>query len=134
VVSIKKHRAGSDSHGNLWKKDGSVVDVEPDVAAELLAIPDGGFEQVSDDEVPDSPVVPDSNAPGGTPVHHPAGNEPGAGAVLLIDPDQAEGELGGPPSEPGEPTVPNPDGDPGAGAGDEPPAAPKQARRRAAGA
>ncbi|MFI2078468.1 hypothetical protein [Streptomyces triculaminicus] len=45
---IRKERAGSDSHGHTWPKDGAVVEVEDaGQAAALLAIPDGGFSEVT---------------------------------------------------------------------------------------
>ena len=47
---VRKARAGSDSHGNLWAKDGAVVEVPGEVAAALLAIPDGGFSLVTEPE------------------------------------------------------------------------------------
>ncbi|MFE5868811.1 hypothetical protein ACFQ6V_09175 [Streptomyces roseifaciens] len=47
---IRKERAGSDSHGHTWLKDGSVVEVEdPEQVAALMAIPDGGFSEVTPD-------------------------------------------------------------------------------------
>ena len=85
MVNISKRRAGSDSHGNEWERDGAVVDVAPEVAAELLAIPDGGFDLAPDEEEPPPPVVSvDTNRPGGTPVHHPAGSEPDAGDITQV--------------------------------------------------
>jgi hypothetical protein len=44
---IRKERAGSDSFGNHWPKDGSVVEVEPEQVGPLLAIVDGGFSEVT---------------------------------------------------------------------------------------
>lgn len=47
---IRKDKAGSDSKGNTWDKDGAVVEVEEDHARDLLAIPHGGFTDVTDDK------------------------------------------------------------------------------------
>ncbi|MGW2936074.1 hypothetical protein ACWDA7_30450 [Streptomyces sp. NPDC001156] len=44
---IRKERAGSDSFGNHWPEDGSVVEVEPEHVGPLLAIADGGFSEVT---------------------------------------------------------------------------------------
>lgn len=79
MVQVMKRRAGSDSHGNVWESDGAVVDVDPEVAAELVMIPDGGFEVVSDAQLPDPPASHDNGVPGGAAVINIAGNEPGAG-------------------------------------------------------
>ena len=55
---IRKRSAGDasypDGSGDEWPTDGDVVDVTPDHAALLLAIPDGGFT-----EVDPGPVVED---------------------------------------------------------------------------
>lgn len=40
---IRKVQAGSDSFGNVWKKDGDVVDVPHEQAQALLLIEDGQF-------------------------------------------------------------------------------------------
>ena len=42
-MRIRKAKAGSDSYGHTWAKDGAVVDVPQEQAWTLLAIPDGGF-------------------------------------------------------------------------------------------
>jgi hypothetical protein len=49
-MKIRKLRAGTDSFGNTWENDDDVIDVDPEQAAHLLAIPDGGFELVEDHE------------------------------------------------------------------------------------
>jgi len=40
---IRKAQAGSDSFGNTWDSDGSVVEVPHEQAEQLLAIDDAGF-------------------------------------------------------------------------------------------
>lgn len=47
-VQVKKAKAGSDSFGHVWDKDGAVVTMPHEEAASLLAIPDGGFTLVND--------------------------------------------------------------------------------------
>lgn len=45
---IRKERAGNDSFGNSWPKDGAVVEVvDGEQVAALMAIPDGGFSEVT---------------------------------------------------------------------------------------
>ncbi|MFF7020285.1 hypothetical protein ACFY97_04620 [Streptomyces klenkii] len=45
---IRKTQAGSDSYGHTWPEDGAVVEVDdPGQVAALLAIPDGGFSEVT---------------------------------------------------------------------------------------
>ncbi|MGK5728927.1 hypothetical protein [Streptomyces sp. URMC 124] len=45
---IRKELAGSDSHGHTWAEDGAVVEIEdPEQVAALVAIPDGGFSEVT---------------------------------------------------------------------------------------
>lgn len=67
MTRIRKERAGSDSFGNTWPEDGAVVDVDPEQVASLLAIPDGGFSEVTpqtkqdeepDDSGPQTPTEP----------------------------------------------------------------------------
>lgn len=48
MALIRKNHAGSDSFGHHWGKDGAVVEIDdPDQIAALLAIPDGGFAEVT---------------------------------------------------------------------------------------
>ena len=49
-VHIRKELAGHASSGYTWTEDGAVVPVEPEHAAELLRIPDGGFTAVDPDD------------------------------------------------------------------------------------
>lgn len=56
---IKKDQAGSDSHGHTWPEDGAVVEVAPEHAQALLAIPDGGFSEVAPPTREMSEVAPD---------------------------------------------------------------------------
>lgn len=53
IVPLRKARAGSDSYGHVWPKDGAVVDVDYGEAMVLLAIPDGGFTVAADKRQPD---------------------------------------------------------------------------------
>ncbi|MEV4438515.1 hypothetical protein AB0K09_05750 [Streptomyces sp. NPDC049577] len=51
---IRKAQAGSDSHGHTWPEDGAVVDIDDsEQVAALLAIPDGGFTEVTPSRRPD---------------------------------------------------------------------------------
>lgn len=59
MLNVSKARAGSSSLGYTWGTDGAVVEVPDDVAAELVAIPDGGFAIVPD-QVIESEVAPDN--------------------------------------------------------------------------
>ena len=43
LVPVRKAQAGSDSAGNVWPEDGSVIDVDYEHALLLVKIPDGGF-------------------------------------------------------------------------------------------
>jgi hypothetical protein len=55
---IRKERAGSDSHGHVWPEDSAVVEIDdPEQIASLMAIPDGGFSEVTPaaDEAPEDP-------------------------------------------------------------------------------
>ena len=46
MIPLRKEHAGSCSFGYIWPKDGAVVEVEPDHAVALLAIPDGDYTAV----------------------------------------------------------------------------------------
>lgn len=46
MAFVKKDRAGSDSFGNVWDKDGDVVETDDKHAELLVRIPDGGFTKV----------------------------------------------------------------------------------------
>lgn len=46
VPLIRKHMAGS-CPGHTWESDGAVLEVDDALAAELLAIPGGGFSEVA---------------------------------------------------------------------------------------
>lgn len=70
MLHVSKARAGSSSLGFTWDADGAVVEVPDEVAAELVAIPDGGFAIVSapgvETEVePDNPQSVTEPAPDG---------------------------------------------------------------------
>jgi len=59
-MHLRKHRAGSTSHGHVWDEDGQVIEVPDHHGAELLHIPDGGFEAVDPATLPDpEPVLVD---------------------------------------------------------------------------
>jgi hypothetical protein len=76
---IRKERAGSDSFGNTWSEDGATVDVEAEHAAALLAIPDGGFSEVTPAGEDDGP---------GEPPQDPAADDPEENKELSeVDPD-----------------------------------------------
>ncbi len=63
---IRKEQAGS-CPGYAWENDGDVVDVDADMAGDLLAMPGGGFSEVAPPEpdgaadlVGDAPPGPDA--------------------------------------------------------------------------
>ncbi|MDB4872982.1 MAG: hypothetical protein JWL97_3986 [Gemmatimonadales bacterium] len=62
MTLIRKAFAGNDTFGNTWAQDGAVVDVQAEHAAQLLAIPDGGFCEVADYPEQPEPAVPDPPA------------------------------------------------------------------------
>lgn len=47
MISLRKEHAGSCNLGYTWPEDGSVVDVTPEHAVLLLAVPDGDFTVVA---------------------------------------------------------------------------------------
>lgn len=57
TLHLRKERAGGDSYGNQWDRDGAVVEVPRDQALVLLAIPDGDFAVVTAPAAP-APTVP----------------------------------------------------------------------------
>lgn len=63
MALIRKTAAGSDSYGHTWPEDGATVEIDdPEQIASLMAIPDGGFSEVtpSDDSADhDPPEDPD---------------------------------------------------------------------------
>jgi hypothetical protein len=81
---IRKARAGNDSFGNEWPEDGAVVDVPVEQAAELVAIPDGGFSEAS---APGEPATQDDGGQGDaeTGSSGDTGDEQGDGEKTEID-------------------------------------------------
>lgn len=57
MIPLRKARAGSCNLGYTWPSDGSVVQVTPEHAAALLAIPDGDFSEVEEPEAAEEPQV-----------------------------------------------------------------------------
>lgn len=53
MVLIRKSKPGADSFGHEWPDAGSVVDVDPGEAQQLLAISDGGFSVADPDPEPE---------------------------------------------------------------------------------
>ena len=49
MARVRKEKAGSAPGGLVWEKDGAVLDVPDDLAAELIRIPTGGFTTVPED-------------------------------------------------------------------------------------
>jgi hypothetical protein len=49
MISLRKEHAGSCNLGYTWPEDGSVVEVTPEHAQLLLAVPDGDFTAVAPD-------------------------------------------------------------------------------------
>lgn len=48
MALIRKEQAGSDSFGHTWDADGAVVEIDDgEQIASLMAIPDGGFSEVT---------------------------------------------------------------------------------------
>lgn len=68
MALIRKTAAGSDSYGHVWPEDGAVVEIEdPEQIASLMAIPDGGFSEVTPaDEEDPSPEGPPQDPDGGS--------------------------------------------------------------------
>lgn len=64
---LRKEQAGSDSFGNVWAEDGSVVEVPEEQGRALLKITDAGFSEVAEfpitQRVPKGPVKPISESP-----------------------------------------------------------------------
>jgi len=93
LVPVRKALAGSDSFGNTWPKDGSVVKIPYAQALSLVGIQDGGFTIVEPDKgFPEGfPAMEPQDATGQAPVRfvepHPAPNaenavvEPGTGVT-----------------------------------------------------
>lgn len=56
MIPLRKEHAGSCSFGYTWPQDGSVVEVTPEHAVALLAIPDGDYTAVEaePDPTPDA--------------------------------------------------------------------------------
>lgn len=48
MALIRKTAAGSDSYGHVWPEDGAIVEInDAEQIASLMAIPDGGFSEVT---------------------------------------------------------------------------------------
>lgn len=62
MLHVSKTCAGSSSLGFTWDADGAVVEVPDEVAAELVAIPDGGFTIVDAPAAAAEVAPPDSQA------------------------------------------------------------------------
>lgn len=96
---IRKERAGSDSFGNHWPEDGAAVTVDPEHAAALLAIPDGGFSEVPPpvDEAPADPEEGTDSSQGSSPDEDPDEKK----EVSEVDPaaPAAEPEAKAPPAK-----------------------------------
>ena len=78
MVPLRKERAGScnlgPDGGYKWPEDGSVIDVTPEHAEKLLAVPDGDFTAVDaepTDEAQPEPPEPEA-APADTAIEEPA--------------------------------------------------------------
>ncbi|MFB6805481.1 hypothetical protein [Streptomyces sp. NPDC056387] len=89
MALIRKASAGSDSFGHVWSKDGAIVEInDGDEIAALMAIPDGGF----------SEVTPSGKAEAAA----PASPEPeddsddGAGEISEVDPKDEDLEASRP--------------------------------------
>lgn len=62
---IRKQQAGSDSYGHTWDADGAVVEIDDgEQIASLMAIPDGGFSEVTP-TAEETPEDPDAGDPEG---------------------------------------------------------------------
>lgn len=62
MLHVSKARAGSCSLGFTWDTDGAVIEVPDEVAAELVAIPDGGYAVVSAPDAEDEVAPADPQA------------------------------------------------------------------------
>lgn len=104
MALIRKTQAGSDSFGHSWPEDGAVVEIDdPEQIASLMAIPDGGFSEVTpnsdEDQAPDAPQKPDDapdakkeiseidpNAPADEPEAKPAAKKTAARKTTVSKP------------------------------------------------
>ncbi|MEU8839927.1 hypothetical protein AB0D97_12470 [Streptomyces roseus] len=63
MALIRKASAGGDSFGHVWPKDGAVVEIsDGEEIAALMAIPDGGFSEVTPENEPAGPSGDDGRA------------------------------------------------------------------------
>jgi hypothetical protein len=72
MIFLRKEHAGSCNLGYSWPEDGSVVEVTPEHAALLLAVPDGDFTAVA---APETTEVP-ADEPVDTSIEEPAPEAP----------------------------------------------------------
>lgn len=64
---LKKAQAGS-APGYTWERDGQIIEVEDELAAQLLAIPYGGFSEAAPPTVEEDPEeTPATKKKGGRP-------------------------------------------------------------------
>lgn len=79
MIPLRKEHAGSCNLGYTWPEDGSVVEVTPEHAQLLLAVPDGDFTAVSR-EVAGGPSrelqIEEPAAESATPIEEPAPGAP----------------------------------------------------------
>jgi hypothetical protein len=106
MALIRKTAAGSDSFGHEWPEDGAVVEIDDaEQIASLMAIPDGGFSEVTpnSDRAEAPPQDPggdgpdakreisevDPNAPADEPDTKPAAKKTAARKTATSKPDEA---------------------------------------------
>lgn len=71
MIPLRKEHAGSCNLGYTWPEDGSVVEVTPEHAVLLLAVPDGDFTAV--DSAPAAEATPEPESePADTAIEEPA--------------------------------------------------------------
>jgi len=82
-MKIRKEKAGADSFGNRWDRDGAVVEVDVEQGIALLAIVDGGFSVAADDVVDEDPVADEDPDGDEAPVTEPDESAP---VALVTEP------------------------------------------------
>lgn len=84
MALIRKQQAGSDSYGHTWDTDGAVVEIDDgEQIASLMAIPDGGFSEVT----PEADEEPEPPAPDEPPADPEAPEDPEEKEISEVDPD-----------------------------------------------
>jgi hypothetical protein len=112
-VKLRKAGGGADSFGHTWRTGKSVVEVDDDQAAELLAIADAGFTVVDDavdttedDDPPHDPPSDDPDGPDPEQTDPDAGDDPETKQVTEPTPEPTPEQVTEPAPEPDAKTEP----------------------------